>query len=129
MKPNNSINPINQHVQKLGNLSIPTIPESHLHWSEKRGIHLYRNNPFLRDIATFMEHPENYAFYKKYMEPEKISVLLSILKIYQSISSMLEKSAFPYNAYHKIFLLYTLLKNPNYSKFITGRNVPRISSC
>lgn len=115
------------HIKNLDNLTRASIPpivgDAQMRHAQKKGISLYRNDPFMRDIATFMEHPENRVFYEKYMNPEGISTLLSILKVYSSISKVLEKSNMEFNAYHKIFLLYSFLKNPNYSRFITKKSI------
>lgn len=106
------------HVDKLNNLSLKDI---HIHSSssEKNGIRLYQKNQLLRDIATFMEHPESYSFYKKYINKNNICAILSLLKMYDKISEILKNN---FNAYHKIFLLYILLNHPIYSRIIFKKN-------
>lgn len=104
-----------QHLQKLEKIQFHV--DEHL--DEKKGLKLYKTNKILRDIATFMEHPESYSFYKNYMENKQhLHYILLLLKLYDIISNILVKKNIPFNAYHKIFLVYTLLHNPKYSYLI-----------
>jgi len=107
-----------KHLEKLNNLKLENFASCHLEHAEKKGKHLYKENDLIRDIATFMEHPESFTFYKKYMNAKNFNYVISLLKVYDMISKMLEKSSYEFNAYHKIFILYALLNNPNYSRII-----------
>lgn len=85
-------------------------------FAEKSGMKVYQNIPVLRDVATVMEYPEFYSFYEKYLSnPEKNEQILFVLKIYYWISRFFPEK---YNAYHKLFVLYALLHNPEYSQLI-----------
>jgi len=51
-------------------------------WAEQKGRKVYRTNPIYRDIATFMEHPESYQFYHKYLtQPDRFQKMMTCLKI------------------------------------------------
>lgn len=104
-----------QHLKKLENVNFPI----HSILSEKKGIQLYKTNQVLRDIATFMEHPESYSFFKKYLENETyFHHIFSILKLYDIITKNLLERNIEFNAYHKIFLVYMLINNPKYNYLI-----------
>jgi hypothetical protein len=99
--------------QSVNELLVPiqiTNPE----WCESKGRKIYQMNPLYRDIATFMEHPESYQFYHKYLsQPERFQKMMTCLKIYDTISTYMDPEL---NAYHKIFVLYNLLKFTNMDK-------------
>lgn len=113
-----------QHLKKLENVKFD-IDELQVKNAEKKGIQLYKQDNILRDIATFMEHPESYSFYKKYLtSPEYTQFILSLLKVYEIISGILEKHNIEFNAYHKIFVLYILTHHPTYSRIIFRKQLP-----
>lgn len=90
-------------------------------FAEKKGISVYQTVPVLRDVATVMEYPEFYSFFEKYLsKPEKRAQILSLLKVYYWISQYLPED---YNAYHKLFIIYTLLNHPDYSRLIFKRTL------
>lgn len=90
-------------------------------FTEKKGISVYKSTPILRDIATVMEHPEFYSFYEKYLsKPDNQYQILTVLKVYYWISKYLPEQ---YNAYHKLFILYTLLHHPDYSRLIFNKKL------
>lgn len=104
-------------LEKLKNIKVPDFP---LHLA-KRGRELYKKNQLLRDVATFMEQPENYFFYKKYMcDTDRFHNILILLRLYEIISRCVDENM---NGYYKIFILYYLLKHPTY-----GSIIRRISS-
>ena len=112
-----------QHLKKLENIKFD-IDESQVKNAEKKGIQLYKEDNILRDIATFMEHPESYSFYKKYLiSPEYTRYILSLLKVYEIISGILKKYDIEFNAYHKIFVLYILIHHPTYSRIIFKKHI------
>lgn len=102
---------IDEYVSHIGHLKSVLLDEQPK-FAQKKGIYVYQNFPVLRDVATVMEHPEFYSFYQKYLsKPEKRTQILSLLKVYRWISLYLPER---YNAYHKLFVLYTLLYHPKY---------------
>jgi hypothetical protein len=112
-----------QHLKNLENVDFK-IDDFQIKNAEKKGIHLYKNDELLRDIATFMEHPENQNFYKKYFSDiDTFKAILSLMKIYEIISIILEKNGLEFNAYHKIYVLYLFMKNPLYSRIINKGSV------
>jgi len=55
--------------------------------AQKKGQKLYQKCNIFRDVATLMEHPEFYSFYKKYLtDPEKYEKIMFVLDIYDTIS-------------------------------------------
>jgi hypothetical protein len=89
-------------------------------WTELRGQKIYQTQPLYRDIATFMEHPESYQFYQKYLSnPERMNKMMTCLKLYDNVSNYLDNDNL--NAYHKIFVMYNLLK---YTKLHTLHTKP-----
>lgn len=113
------------HIKKLENIKFPiNITDKELKLAEKRGIYIYKNIQMLRDVATFMENPENILFFKKYMENKKyFDHIFSMLKIYEIITTTLnKKNNIECNAYHKLFLLYILINNPRYNYIIFKNN-------
>jgi hypothetical protein len=76
---------------------------------ESRGQHIYQSNPFIRDIATFMESPENREFYEKYMTNQsELEQTLLFLSVYHSIC----KKAPKLNGLQRISLLTKFFKDP-----------------
>lgn len=103
------------HVQKLENLNLP-IERRHLSGYERKGKFLYQNNKLFRDVATFMEQPENFQFYKKYMcDPQQYQQIMVYLKVYELITRFLDEDI---NAYCKLYVLYYLLRHPTYGHLI-----------
>lgn len=116
-----------RHLDKIDNMSsvvssvrLPTHSLEELKNIEKKGVRLYRTQPVLRDIATFMEHPENIAFYERYFTNEKyFNKTMSLLRLYRKISKCLDAHpAYNFNAYFKIFILYNILQNREYCRLL-----------
>jgi hypothetical protein len=94
--------------------------------SQHTGQTIYKEFPMLRDIATVMEHPEFYRFYQTYLNPSderKRQQTLVLLRVYDWISQHLPER---YNAYHKLFVLYSLLNHPKYSRVLYEKMVLRL---
>ena len=107
-----------QHIRNLENVNFQ-LDECQIKNAEKKGIHLYQTDKIFRDIATFMEHPESFNFYKNYIEnQDNFKFIICLMKVYEIISKILEKHNMEFNAYHKLYVLYILLKNPTYSRLI-----------
>lgn len=107
------------HIQKLENLKLP-IDVRYMSHYEHKGRLLYKTNTLFRDVATFMEQPENYQFYLKYMcDPERFQVIMVYLKLYEIISRFMSEDI---NAYCKLYALYYILRHPVYGPVI--RNIP-----
>lgn len=112
-------NDISTHLKKLQNINF-YINDNDIKIAEKKGINLYKNNNVLRDLATFMENPESYTFYKKYLENSHYSYhMMCMIKVYEIITGILNKKTHTeFNAYHKLFLLYSIINNPKYNYLI-----------
>lgn len=81
-----------------------------------KGRELYNNFPWLRDIATFMEHPESFHFYKTYLcNPNRFKKMIVYLRIYELISKHFGEHL---NGYHKIFILYRLVNHSVYGPLL-----------
>jgi hypothetical protein len=97
--------------------------------AQKKGQKLYQKNDkynIFRDVATLMEHPEFYSFYKKYLiDPKKCEKIMFVLDIYDTISQYISKHCpDKYNAYHKIFLLYIILERMH----IQSQDLPTLTN-
>lgn len=92
---------------------------------QKIGQSLYRTIYELRDVSTVMEHPEFYKFYYKYMrDVSKFKRMIILMKLYDIISHYLYKidpNEVHHNSYHKLFILYNLLKNPEFVGLLLKR--------
>lgn len=93
----------------------------------KQGRKLYQTESLLRDVATFMESPENIHFFNKYMSnPERFKNVMLYLKMYQLITQYLDRNNDTLNGYHKIFILYYLFHHPVYGsifkKYLSSSN-------
>ena len=85
---------------------------------EAHGRQVYQANPFIRDIATFMEHPENQEFYSKYMtNPTELEQTLLFLCVYNSIC----KKRPTLNGLEKISLLTKFFKDPKTRSVLARR--------
>ena len=75
---------------------------------EQHGQRIYKSNPFVRDIATFLENPENQQFYDKYMtDQNELEQTLLFLSVYNSIC----KHAPHLNGLQKISLLNQFIRD------------------
>lgn len=103
------------HLEKLENLKLPTEFQN-LEKCERNGRELYKTRSWLRDIATFMEHPESYHFYKTYLcNPERFKRVIVYLKLYDLITRHTDDKM---NGYHKIFILYRLVNHSVYGPLL-----------
>ncbi len=89
---------------------------------QKIGQSFYRNIHELRDVSTVMEHPEFYKFYYKYMRDlHKFKKMMTLMKLYDIIGRYLyriDPTESLHNSYHKLFILYNLLKNPEFTRIL-----------
>jgi len=113
------------HLKKIENLDISEPNINFIKNMETKGRNLYKTIPELRDISTVMEHPEFYGFYYKYMKDlNKFKRMIVLMKIYDVISHRLHQKDPAerfHNSYHKLVLLYNIIKSPYYSKIILGK--------
>lgn len=120
------------HLNKIENLK-PTLQKEITHSFnlnsdnnikniEQQGKNIYKNINELKDISIVMEHPEFYKFYYKYMQDwKKFKYIIILMKIYDMISHILYKKdplEEKHNSYHKLFLLYNILKRPEYFRIM-----------
>ena len=74
------------------------------------GKKIYNENLFLRDIATFMENPENRSFYCKYFtQRTRIEEVFFFLHMYHLIDT--QTSTHDLNGYQKLSLLTRFIDN------------------
>jgi DNA repair ATPase RecN len=115
-KINNIKNNIEKKVEYISNLNRNNT------YLDVIGKNLYKNSNELRDLATFMEHPESYSFYYKYMKNwDKFKKVIIIMELYEMISNFLyqrDPLEQKHNSYHKLALLNIILKNQNLMKIL-----------
>lgn len=74
------------------------------------GRKIYTENPFLRDIATFMENPENRQFYTKYFTKRtQLEEVLFFLHMYHILDE--QTKSHDLNGFHKLSLLLKFIDN------------------
>lgn len=74
------------------------------------GKNIYNENSFLRDIATFMENPENRSFYMKYFTKRtRLEEVLFFIHMYHLIDTQTTK--YDLNGFQKLSLLTQFINN------------------
>ena len=85
-------------------------PSSDLTELETYGKQVYSENSFFRDIATFMENPENQQFYKKYMQTKSdMDQVVIFLHLYNIITECM--SQHDLDGLEKLAIMDKFLKN------------------
>lgn len=110
-------------LQKIDNIQQFVKVPTHLTLGDaKRGRRLCEQYPILRDLAVFMENPENRVFIHRYMNSvENFQRMVHLMKLYETIDLAFEKRGLGDAwAWHKIFALYNLWRDPEMRRlFIT----------
>lgn len=97
--------------------SIDELDKSKLAYIEGVGRDIYRENPNMRDISEFMEHPATREFYNSHFNTwGDITSIMLYLKLYNLVDKMFDKyhknsDNLELNGYHKIAITHQLMKN------------------
>ena len=94
------------------NQQMVTKLETHMEELMNEGAEIYKSNSFIRDVATFMEHPVSKQVYDKYMSKRnEIEQVLLFMHLYDHISKKFGKQ-YDLNGLQKIALLSRAMKDP-----------------
>ncbi len=74
------------------------------------GKKIYQNNPNMKELGEFMEHPVTKNFYEKYLGNwADATVAILNLKLYRMVDKLLKKHNVQVNGYHKIAIVHTIM--------------------